>query len=314
MTPEELLTLVAERAALGNLQDEDDPNSGDLDEIGKSLSGLLGSVRQYDPNAAGTGGFLGFFKRKLSDVKAKFDTVDDTVNRMMAEVDSKIAGFTGRIGDLEQLFEDNKARYEALDRICLEAERRVSEMEANPPQVVPGDSFSAQEASDHSSIVLAARKRIDDLRRIQQLCVNQAPMIRLMADNSAGLVSKFKVIRSTTIPLMQQQFALYIINQEAEKGAGFATTIDDMTNQAAIKNAEMLGRATISINRSLNRSAVDFETLKRISEETLNAIDEVDKLRTAMKDRLRDEGPKLQALQQDIVARITRSEPLKRLQ
>jgi uncharacterized protein YaaN involved in tellurite resistance len=108
--------------------------------------------------------------------------------------------------------------------------------------------------------------------------------------------------------------AAYIINQEAEKGAGFATTIDDMTNQAAIKNAEMLGRATISINRSLNRSAVDFETLKRISEETLNAIDEVDKLRTAMKDRLRDEGPKLQALQQDIVARITRSEPLKRLQ
>lgn len=33
MTPEELLNLVAERAALGNLQDEDDPNFGDLDEI-----------------------------------------------------------------------------------------------------------------------------------------------------------------------------------------------------------------------------------------------------------------------------------------
>ena len=277
--------------------------SGDIDEVGKSLSGLLSAARQYDPSSFAKGGFLGFFRKKLQDVRSHFQTVDSQVDQLVNETDQRISLFRNRIGDLEQLYNQNEAYHAELEAKIKNIVDRVEWMKQNVP--VPGtNGATAQSVADWNAIITYAGKRADDLRRAQVLSEQQGPQIKLMAMNSAGLVQKFSEVKTTTIPILKNAFALYILNEEAGKGAAFADSIDDLTNKTLQENAKKLGQNTVAINKSLSRSTVDLDTLRLNHAELLKSLDSVTQIQTEMKDRLAKESPQIEQLSQDLVKRL----------
>lgn len=282
--------------------------AGDIDELGKSLNALRTEAKKYDPSTLKKGGgFLGLFKVKFQELKNQFATVDQQVNGLLADVDQRVHLFQNRIGDLEQLFNDEEKRYLVLGQLATEYESRVAWMDANPPAVDPGDPLSAQHLADWKAAADMGRKRADDLRRGQALCQMNMPICRQVQQNSLGLVQTFFSVKTDLIPPLQTAFALYIIQMEQSKGAGFADAIKDDTNAALKKNAEMLGQVTTQVQTTLTRSNVDLSTLQAMSAAAIQALDTVEQSRAAMKQRLLTEAPQVQAATQQLIDRLARA-------
>jgi uncharacterized protein YaaN involved in tellurite resistance len=278
---------------------------GDMDEVGQSFNALLVTAKKYDPSSLKKGGgFLGLFKAKIQELKNQFATVDQQVDRLVAETDGRVALFKGRIGDLEHLYDDNEARYHQLGAMADEFEVRIAWMEQNLPAVDPNDAFSVQHLADWKGAIDLAKKTVDDMRRGQALCQMTAPMIRQMQSNSGALVMKFGEIKSSTIPVLKQAFALYILNLEQEKGAAFATAVDDLTNETLKKNAEKLGQTTVAVQTSLARSSIDMATLQSVQASTIKAIEDAQRIRSEMQTRLQTEAPQIAALSQQLAQRL----------
>lgn len=281
--------------------------SGDIDEVGKSLTALISSARQYDPKSTEKKGFLSFFKTKALSIKDKFSTVDHQVDLLVNQTDQRITLFKNRIGDLAQLYKANQEYHENLTNLISQLNTRIDWMEDHKPVVDATDSFSVQALSDWNSAIDSARKRVDDLGRAKLLAEQQAPQIQLMAVNSAALVQKFGEVKTTTIPVLKNAFALYILNEEQQKGAAFATKIDDITNETLKKNSQLLGKNTVAIHSALARSSIDMSTLEETQRNLIKSLDDVQKIHEDLAARLKAEKPKLEAMSKELATKVVNS-------
>ncbi len=279
----------------------------DMDEVGKLLTNTIMAAKGYDPNNLFKGGFFGFFKAKSTEITMKFDTVDKTVERLVGQIDQRINLFRTRVRDLEQLAIQNREFHDSLDAEIEGITARADWMEANIPEVDPNEPMSATDRQNWLTVVNYARKRADDLRRAQVLAQQQQAQIALMANNSAALALKFGDIKVTTIPSLKQTFTLYVLNLEQKKGAEFATTVDDLTDETLKKNAALLGQNTVMINTALTRSNVSLEALQANHDAVIKSLEDVERIRADMKKRLTDEAPKLEKLSSDLTQRLARS-------
>lgn len=278
---------------------------GDIDEVGRLLGSLLTAGQQYDPAKLKPGGIFGFFKKKKRELEAHFATVDTQVNTIAHDVENQIKHFAGRIGDLDSLAVENEQRHADLGRIMEEAERRITWMEANPPQIsTTPTTFEAQAQQNWIKVIEYAKKRVDDLRRVQTLCELYGPQIEMMKENAGLLVMKFGEVKSTTLPQMQQSFSLYILNLETEKGADFAKQINDTNNKLIEENAKKLGVATIKVQTEMARSSIDLSTLQSAKDSFFTTMDEVKKIADATQARLAAERPQVEAISQQLAQRL----------
>jgi uncharacterized protein YaaN involved in tellurite resistance len=279
--------------------------TSDMDEMGKLLQNTIMAAKGYDPDKLFKGGLFGFFKAKSTQIRMKFDNVDQTVQRLVGEVDQRIGHFRQRVQDLDQLAEANKQYHDSLTPQIEHVTATADWMEQNQPQVDPNDPLSAQFVQDWITVINFARKRADDLRRAQILAQQQAAQIQQMKTNSSALAQKFGDIKVTTIPAMQQTFTLYVINLEQKKGAEFADQVDALTNDAITKNAQLMGQNTTAIHTSLTRSNISMEALKANYDSITQSLDEVRRIQAEMKTRLASEAPQLEQLSQDLTKRLS---------
>lgn len=276
----------------------------DMDELGKLLGETLLTAKGYDPANSTKGKLFGLIKRKMAEVRLNFEKVDGAVNQLVGQIDQRVTKFRGRVTDLERIQQQNMQYHNSLDGEIQYLKDGVAWMEANRPQVDPSDTFSAQKAQEWETIIAYASKRADDLRRAQIVCQQQDAQINLMKQNSLALAQKFTDLKVTTLPLLQQTFTLYIINVEQAKGAQFAGEIDDLTEQTLQQNAKMLGQNTTAIHTALTRSNVSIEAVQANHQAVIDSLNEIERIRAEMKQRLATEAPQLEQASRDLAARL----------
>lgn len=272
----------------------------DLDEVGKLLGDLLVKAQDLDPKKLGKPGLFGFFKKKVQQVSNKFTSVSSQLEQMTKEVDSKIIHFRQRIGALEQLYEQTRAFHDGLGDVIVEMEKRIAWMEANIPVIDPNDAFSAQEQQKWMQTIDFAKKRADDLRRVQVLAQQQGPMIQMMIVNSAALSQKFDDVKTTTLPAWKNLFSIYILQLEQKKGAELALAIDDATSKAIRASADMLNQTTTMVHTALNQSAIKAEDLEYNQQKLLESIETAKRLAEEGKQRRASERVQVEQLSQSL--------------
>jgi uncharacterized protein YaaN involved in tellurite resistance len=278
--------------------------TSDMDELGVLLSQTLAEAKGYDMSGKSGGGLFGFFKRKGEEIRARFEKVDGSVSRLVGQIDQRVQLFSGRVNDLGQIAVQNKSYHDSLTGEIEHLNEGVAYMEANIPAVDPNDQFSAQKVQEWHTVIAWARKRADDLRRAQIVAQQQDAQITLMQQNSRALAQKFTDLKVTTLPLLQQTFTLFIIAMEQEKGAQFATSIDDLTEATMQKNAAKLGQTTVAIHTALNRSNISMDAIIANKNALITALDDIDRIRTETKTRLATEAPLLEQASRDLATRL----------
>jgi uncharacterized protein YaaN involved in tellurite resistance len=257
--------------------------AGDSDQFGTNLNQLVVTAKGFDPKTMFDNSLIGKFKKLFKSgkemVQAQFKTVSQQIDTLVTELDRSARLYQTRIHELEEMFANNEQEYHTLGQNIEQGQQMLLQMQddiARSPE--PKDPMEAQKLADHKQLLLRLEKRVDDLKRAQMIAMQTAPEIRLLQNNSRMLIAKFQDIVAITIPAWKKQFSLQLLMEEQQKSAELVTKIDDATNDALKRNADLLRQNTTTITKANQRALVDMQTLEHVQKQLLGSFDDMQKI------------------------------------
>ncbi|QNA97554.1 hypothetical protein G4G31_07180 [Massilia sp. Se16.2.3] len=139
------------------------------------------------------------------------------------------------------------------------------------------------------------------------MATQMVPQIRLSQDNARALTDTFTDIVNVSIPAWRNVFSLYLLQLEAKQSAAVANAAYDATDAAFRAQADMLLENTETVARAKQRSPVSLETAQHVQTQLITAFDKLEQISNEGQQRRRDELPKLQALERELIERFSPS-------
>mgnify|MGYP000920358138 CR=1 FL=1 len=282
------------------------------EQFGVSLTQLVATAQQLDPkllfDKSLLGKLKGLFVSAKEQVKSQFRSVSGQLDALVGELERSARTYEQRIHELDDMYVANGEEYTALGEAVENGKAllvALNEEIAQTPET--RDAMAAQAIADRRQLAVRLEKRIDDLKRAQMIAMQTAPEIRLLQNNSRMLIAKFQDIVAVTIPAWKKQFSLHILMEEQAKSAELVTAIDDATNAALRRNADLLRQNTTEIARANQRALVDMETLEHVQKQLLGAFEDVQKINEEASAARAQTDAKLGALRDELIARFQKS-------
>ncbi|WP_300454429.1 toxic anion resistance protein [Accumulibacter sp.] len=282
------------------------------DQFGVSLNQLVATAQQLDPkllfDKSLLGKLKGLFVSAKEQVKSQFRSVSGQLDALVGEIERSARTYEQRIRELDDMYAANGEEYTALGEAVEQGKELLAALNdelARAPET--SDPMAAQAIADRRQLAVRLEKRIDDLKRAQMIAMQTAPEIRLLQNNSRMLIGKFQDIVAVTIPAWKKQFSLHILMEEQAKSAALVTAIDDATNAALRKNADLLRQNTTEIARANQRALVEMETLEHVQKQLLGAFEDVEKINQEAAAARAQTDAKLGALRDELLARFQKS-------
>jgi len=259
--------------------------TNDLENMGSNLNEVIGIAKNVKIDTLiGEDNFFAKVISKIRNTKekilAQFNSVSTQLDRLVKEIDTQQLKLKERSNQLDVVFTHNINEYKELSLSIVFGEvkknligQKISELTTssnNDPS-----PFIAQKISDIQDIFNRVEKRIHDLKTLQLLALQTAPMIRMVQSNNISLIEKFDNIKMLTIPAWKKQFTLAITMLEQKKSIKLATKIDDATNDLIRKNADLLRQNTLQVAQSNQRSIIDIETLEHVQSTLISTLQDV---------------------------------------
>ena len=279
--------------------------TSDMDQLGSMLGQTLIAAKGFDPDNL-KGKWLGLIKRKVEEVRIGYESAESTVNRLIGQIDLRLATHRQRDADIAAMMVANLNYQQQLGPEIQQLLENAAWMEANLPAVDVTDPASAQQLQDWQSVIVQAHKHADDLRRSQVVSQQMHVQMGILKQNGLALVQKFDSFKTTTMPILRQAFVQYIMALEQERSASMATSIDDLTDNTLKKNAEKLGQTTKAVQASLTRSSISLDAITAGNTAVIQALDDIEQARKDMLARLKAEAPQIEQASRDLAARLAR--------
>jgi uncharacterized protein YaaN involved in tellurite resistance len=282
------------------------------DQFGVALTQLLSTAQQLDPkllfDKSLIGKLKGFFVSAKEQVKSQFRSVSGQLDALVGELERSARTYEQRIRELEEMYVANGDEYNALGEAVIKGQELLAALTDELAQTpATTDPMAAQAIGDRRQLAVRLEKRIDDLKRAQMIAMQTAPEIRLLQNNSRMLISKFQDIVAVTIPAWKKQFSLHILMEEQAKSAELVTAIDDATNAALRKNADLLRQNTTVIARANQRALVEMETLEHVQKQLLGAFEDMQKINDEATAARAQTDAKLASLRDELIDRFQKN-------
>ncbi len=266
--------------------------SEDLEGIGGKLQEVV--ILARDVNVKGLisdnkmsripiiGSLINKFRDGKDRILIKYDTLGGQIEKLVTEIGTTQKRLGVRIHGLEQLYALNVEEYKSLDVYIIAGEVKLEELqdEVNLRKLSPSakDPMESQAIANLVDVTERLEKRVHDLRTMQMISVQTAPMIRMIQSNNQRLIDKFNNLQELTIPSWKKQFTLAIALLEQQKAVDLTQKIDDTTNDIMKRNAELLKLNSVQTAKANQRSVVDIDTLQQVQQSLISTIDEVSKI------------------------------------
>ena len=284
---------------------------GDGGEMGGLLNNVIHEAKGLSPEAMANKGLIGkvkgLFGRVQDNFMARYDTVQGRIDTMVKQLDVHVRLHEQRVRDLEDLRKANYQFYLALKEDVATGEEmliHVQEMIDYAKAQDMTDGFAANKVTEYEALYNMLEKRIDDFRRVMVIAQQTEPQLVLMKVNSHDLVDNFNTVKNTTIPIWRQMFSQYLIALDQKRGAALSKSINDSTDEALRKNAELLGQNAVNIAEARQRSVVSIERLEETQRKLFETLDKVAEIERKGRDERKAAQPRLKALEEELVARF----------
>lgn len=260
----------------------------DLGEIGDMLSSVVQELKNFE-DTEDKKGILGFFKKgknKISEMKIKYDKVEDNINKMCNNLEKHQIQLLKDIAMLDKMYEINKAYFKELSMYILAGKKKLQKLEKEELPILQekakrsGLPQDAQEVNDLLALCNRFEKKIHDLELTKMISLQMAPQIRLIQNNDSLMSEKIQSTIVNTIPLWKSQIVLALGVAHSSNAAKVQNEVTNMTNELLRKNAEILKTSTIETAKESERGIVDIETLKVTNESLISTLDEILRIQT----------------------------------
>lgn len=266
--------------ALGSVRNKD------FGETGTMITNLIGNLRSMNEDAEDNG-FLGMFKntkRKIENLKTKYDKCEDSVNDIVAILEQHQITLLKDVAMFDDLYAMNLTYFKELTMYILAGKKRLAEERATTlaelknKAMLTGLPEDAQAANDFEEQCIRFERKLHDLELTRMVSIQMSPQIRLVQNNDTMMAEKIQTVIMNTIPLWKSQMVISLGIEHSRQAMEAGRMVTDMTNELLKKNAEALRQATVDITREAERGIVDIETLTHTNEQLIQTLDEVQQI------------------------------------
>ncbi|MBD8658090.1 toxic anion resistance protein [Oxalobacteraceae sp. CFBP 13730] len=284
--------------------------ASDADVFGAQLNELIATAKGLDPAKLRSGGLMARVTGMFGSVKEKmlsqYQVVESRMDTLVTEMTRHANVHRGRINDFDEMYKGLEIYYQGLDADVKKGEAWAAKLQqAVAQQAAPANAFEAQQATELRRRLERLEKRIDDLRRAMLMATQMVPQIRLSQDNARALTDTFTDIVNVSIPAWRNVFSLYLLQLEAKQSAAVANAAYDATDAAFRTQADMLLENTETVGRVKQRSIVSLETAQHVQTQLMTAFDKLEQISNEGQQRRKDELPKLQELERELITRFS---------
>lgn len=256
----------------------------DMGEVGDMMSNLVGELKSFEAGDTEKKGFFGFFKKqkdKLSVMKARYDSVEANVDKIVKNLENHQIVLMKDVALLDELYEKNLEHYRELTMYILAGQKKLADVRANElPKVMEQATKSglpedAQKVNDLNNAINRFEKKLHDLELTRMVSLQMAPQIRLVQNNDTLMTEKIQSTLVNTIPIWKSQMLIAIGLSHSESAMKAQRETADYTNAMLKSNAERLKMATVDTAKESERGIVDMETLAATNRMLIETLDEV---------------------------------------
>ena len=298
--------------ALKNVQTKD------LDEVGDMIASLVTELRGFGTDEKESKGLFGLFKKQsnnLQQMKARFDSTEVNVNRIVEALEKHQIQLLKDIAMLDKLYEQNLSYFKELSMYIAAGKKRLEDFRANELQQardkaeiskLPEDAQAAKDLSDKAD---RFEKKLYDLELTRNISIQMAPQIRLIQSSNQIMAEKIQTSLVNTIPLWKSQMVLAMGIAHTQSAMEAQHAVTDLTNDLLNKNAEKLHMATVESAREAERGIVDIETLKNTNKLLIDTMDEVLTIQQQGREKRRNAEAELAAIEGELRRKILEVRP-----
>ena len=264
----------------------DHVQKNDIGPVGDVLHDLMKKLQELNPEElsqekrSGLRKLFSKAKNSIQEVMTKYQKLSTQVDRIGIQLDHSKRGLLEDVQLLEQLYEQNKTYFQALNVYIAAAElKRDDILNETIPALrkkaeASNDQMAYQEVNDMAQFLDRLEKRLYDLQLSRQITIQSAPQIRMIQQTNQTLAEKIQSSIMTSIPLWKNQIAIALTLNRQMKAVEAQKQVTSTTNELLLKNSEMLKTNSIETARENERGIVEIETLKQTQENLLETIEE----------------------------------------
>lgn len=258
----------------------------DTGEIGQIIGDLMKKLDQVSPDALKPekrgliSKMFGKISNSVQEVLTKYQKTGAQIDRISVKLDHSKTGLLQDIQVLEQLYEQNKEYFHALNVYIAAGELKLEELqnktipELKKKAELTQDQMAFQEVNDLMQFADRLEKRTHDLVLSRQVTMQSAPQIRLIQSANQALVEKIQSSITTAIPLWKNQVAIALTLLRQKNAVEAQKLVSKTTNDLLLKNAEMLKVNTLETAKENERGLVDVDTLKKVQDHLISTLEE----------------------------------------
>ena len=258
-------------------------------------------------------GFLGFFKKtanKISNVKAKYDTAEASVEKICTVLEGHQVQLLKDIAMLDKMYDMNLTYFKELSMYILAGKQKLEQVRNTElPALLSKANLSglpedAQAANDLSSMCDRFEKKIHDLELTRMVSIQMAPQIRLVQNNDSMMTEKIQSTLVNTIPLWKSQMVLALGLAHSQQAIQAQRDVTDMTNQLLRQNADALKMGTLETAKESERGIVDIETLQYTNQSLISTLDEVMKIQEEGRQKRKEAEEELERIEEELKQKL----------
>ena len=285
----------------------------DFGETGEMITNLITQLREMNDEAEDDGGFLGLFKntkRKIENLKTKYDKVETSVNDITDNLQQHQITLLKDVAMFDNLYEVNMTYFKELSMYILagkkklQFEQTVTLQALKDKAAATGLPEDAQAANDFAEQCVRFERKIHDLELTRMVSVQMAPQIRMVQNNDTMMVEKIQTVIMNTIPLWKSQMVIALGIEHSRQAMEAQRAVTDMTNELLKKNAAALHQATVDITRESERGIVDIETLTHTNTELIATLDDVAAIQSEGREKRRAAEAELNRIESELKAKL----------
>ena len=284
----------------------------DMGEIGDMIGTLVTELKNFDIGEDEKG-IAAFFKKKankINSLKVQYDKAEVNVKKIADNLESHQIQLLKDIDLLDKMYEMNLSYFKELSMYIVAGKKKLAQVEATElaelraKAAASGLPEDAQAVKDCEGMIDRFDKKLHDLELTRMVALQTAPQIRLVQSSDTVMVEKIQSTIVNTIPLWKSQMVIALGVEHSTQAAEAQRAVSDMTNELLKKNASALKVATIESAKEAERGIVDLETLKQTNESLISTLDEVVKIQTEGREKIKAAEAELQNMENQLKEKL----------
>lgn len=264
----------------------DHVQSKDIGPVGDVLKDLMNRLSEIDPDdlsqkkKSGLSRLFNKATHSVQEMMTKYQKLSTQIDRIGVQLEHSKRGLIEDVHMLDNLYEQNKTYFQALNVYIAAAELKRDEIaneiipEMRRQAEISNDQMAFQEVNDMAQFLDRLEKRTYDLQLSRQITIQSAPQIRMIQQTNQTLAEKIQSSIMTSIPLWKNQIAIALTLNRQLKAVESQKLVTKTTNDLLLKNSEMLKINSIETAKENERGIIEIDTLKQTQENLIQTIEE----------------------------------------